>query len=110
MTAVLAAVEIFWEPTQETETAPAFDVVERLPIAAERVAAAQPGTPAKVFRFIWSGLKLLARAAGRLISVGLLAGTVFYFGRALWEALDQQDAGEGGRVLRFPGPRLEETS
>jgi hypothetical protein len=111
MTAVFAAVELYSEPAED-EGAPALEVAEHLPVTPSRVAAARPGGDVGVLKAIWTGIKQLARAAGHLITIGFLTVTMIHFGRALWREIDQPETGDGGagKVLRFPGPHLEELS
>lgn len=112
MTAVFAAVELYPEPAED-EDAPTLEVAEHLPVSPSRVAAARPAGGASVLKTIWTGIKHLARTAGRLITIGFLTVTLLHFGRALWSELDQAETangGGGGKVLRFPSPHVEERS
>ncbi len=117
MTAVLAAVELFWEtpePEPQPEaTAPPESITAAVPIARARTAGAQAPTAAAagLAGSVWAGIKRVARAAGRLISIGTLAVAVLVFARKLWlevHEFDDDSGRERGRVLQFPGPRLQE--
>lgn len=113
MTAILAATEIFFDSPDDERGPPAAEVIERLPLGVERVAGARPPATTGVFSAVWSGLKKLAGAAGRLITIGFLAVSLVQCARALWREIGDTELSRpkaGGRLLAFPGPQGEDRS
>lgn len=119
----LFAVELYLEPPEAESTAlapvaaaaaaAAVELVRELPAAAaRRIAGAHAHAGEGLLTTVWEGLKGMARAAGRLMTIGFLVVSMLHLGRELLQELFplQRSRSGGGRVLRFPGPQLEELS
>lgn len=116
----LFAVELYLEPPDTESTTPiaavaavAVELVRELPsAAARRIASASAHAGEGLAKTAWEAVKGVARAAGRLMTIGFLVVSMLHLGRELLQELFplRRSSPGGGRVLRFPGPQLEELS
>jgi len=110
MIAILATARL---AAPKKETPPLSSIVRRFFRFGSRLtrgAAARPSP--RPLRSLWSGTRTVLTFLGRLAGIGLLVLGAAALDRAVERKVDGMLADRsphgGGKVLRFPGPRLEE--